>query len=135
MQRLRQRLSKLPAGIFSVLTIGLILWLTLAPKPLGDEPLPLFPGADKIAHALMFGFLTAMFMLDWERKSNWKTVPITLIIIFSTISAIFGVVIEFIQDAMQIGRGLEFGDMVADTAGSYLIALFWITFQHYWSKS
>lgn len=134
MEKLRYRLSRIPSWFFSVLTIILILWLTLAPKPLGDEPPPFFPGADKIAHALMFGFLTAMFLLDWQRKSNWTTVSRIIILLFSSVSAVFGISLEFIQDGMGLGRGLEYGDMVADTIGSYMLAFLWAVCQHYWSK-
>lgn len=125
----------MPTGLLSVATVLLILWLTLAPKPLGNESLSLFPGADKIAHALMFGFLTFTILLDLQRKTDWNKISVVLILISATFSSIFGISTELLQDAMHLGRGKELGDMIADTSGSYLIALLWVLFQHYWTKS
>ncbi len=69
---LRKQTSKLPPWILSILTVALILWLTLAPDPLGDDSPRLFPGADKVAHAIMFGFLTVVQLLDRQRRQEWK---------------------------------------------------------------
>ena len=71
MEKLRAALSRLPQWVFTAATTLLILWLTLAPDPLGDDAPTLFPGADKIVHAIMFGFLTTMILLDTERKRGW----------------------------------------------------------------
>ena len=35
-------LCKIPVGVASVLTLVLILWLTLAPRPVGDVDVPMF---------------------------------------------------------------------------------------------
>ena len=72
MDKIRNLLSRFPGWLFTVLTILIILWLTLMPDPLGDDAPSLFPGADKLVHAIMFGFLTTMIMLDRQRRNRWK---------------------------------------------------------------
>lgn len=132
MERLRKELSCLPRGIFTIITLLIILWLTLAPKPLGDEPPPLFPGADKLAHGLMFGFFTAMMSLDLQRKTGWKYERWSTVMLIATISTLTGVAIEFIQASMGLGRSFEYADMIADAAGAYAIGVVWISIQKLW---
>ena len=135
MDKLRDALSKVPKGLFSLLTIAAILWLTLAPKPLGENPPPLFPGADKIAHGLMFGGLTAMMLLDWQRIHQWDRVTIGMSTLYATAVAIFGVFIECVQNMMGMGRGFEWWDIVADTVGAFVVALVWIPLQKFWLQN
>ena len=135
MDKLRDALSKVPKGLFSLLTIAAILWLTLAPKPLGENPPPLFPGADKIAHGLMFGGLTAMMLLDWQRIHQWDRVTIGMSTLYATAVAIFGVFIECVQNMMGMGRGFEWWDIVADTVGAFVVALVWIPLQKIWLQN
>lgn len=132
MKGLRNVLGKIPTGLFTVLTVLTILWLTLAPKPLGENPPPLFPGADKIAHGIMFGGLTTMILIDLQRKYGWKSVKPLYAMIAALISASFGTLIEFLQDSMGMGRGFEYGDIVADTAGAFLFGFMWLIFQKFW---
>lgn len=132
MQGVRKFLGKLPTGLLSGLTVIAILWLTLAPKPLGDEPPPLFPGADKIAHAIMFGELTWMILLDWQRKHAWEKVKMSTILIVAFSSSLFGILIEFLQAAMQLGRGFEYADMAADLIGSFICVFIYKYFQNFW---
>ena len=132
MERMKSSLSKLPAWLCSIITALVILWLTLAPRPLGEETPTLFPGADKVVHALMFGFLGTMMMLDWQRKHHWKPVFLNRILLSSTLSALLGIFIEYAQESMGLGRGFDYGDMAADVIGAYIFALLWILLQRYW---
>lgn len=115
-------LGKIPTGTLSGVTLALILWLTLAPHPAGNLQLPLFPGADKIIHGIMFGFLGIVILLEWMKKRNWKplTLPDVAVVAFA-VSAL-GVAIEFVQRAMGMGRTLEIYDMLADAAGAMIAA-------------
>lgn len=133
MQKIRENLSKLPAWIFTILTIILILWLTLAPDPLGDDAPELFPGADKIVHALMFGFLTVMIALDHQRKYSWQPVSTGFVISGAILSALLGIAVEFAQFHMALGRGFEIADMISDCIGCAVSASGWILLQHLWS--
>lgn len=113
----------------------LILWLTLAPKPLGDDAPSLFPGADKIAHGLMFGFLTMMMLLDWQRRNQWRPTSWIRSLTDAACASLLGILIEFAQAYMNLGRGFEYADMVADTIGSFTIAIVWMFFQKFWANT
>lgn len=122
---LLERLARFPGGLFSVLSTLLILWLTLSPDPLGPDHPRLFPGADKVAHLLMFGFLTTMLLLDYTRKRDWLPARISAIAIAVIASAFLGCLIEVLQLVMNLGRGFEFTDMVADFAGAVICGAGW----------
>lgn len=134
MNKIKKLLTGMPKWIFTILTVLLILWLTLAPNPLGDEPPKLFPGADKLVHGIMFGFLTVMILLDRERKRNWKPIDRSFMAISAVSSAALGIAIEFIQRAMEKGRGFEVADMIADCIGAFLCCILWSAFQSRWSN-
>lgn len=110
--------------------IVVILYLTLLPKPFGEEELPLFPGADKIAHFMMFGGLTGTYIFDRWRASHPCGIKGALLT--ALMSAIFGCVVEWLQAYMQMGRtGNDVWDAMANTAGAFTAvpicyALHWI---------
>ena len=134
MDKIRNMLSRFPGWLFTVLTILLILWLTLVPDPFGDDAPTLFPGADKLVHAIMFGFLTIMILFDRQRGNHWKKLDSKFIVVSALISSLLGILIEVLQLEMDMGRGFELADMVADATGSFLCAWCWKIFQGYWSK-
>lgn len=121
----------IPAGVLSGLVFWTILWLTLAPHPLPEEDLPMFPGMDKVAHACMFGGFYFIMVLDsvtWRFAKCVKrseqlpaamvvNVPKMLVVIFAVASCALGGVIEIVQDAMNMGRGGDIFDFCADVAG------------------
>lgn len=119
----------MPAWIFTILVVALILWLTLAPHPIGDEELPLFPGADKLVHAIMFGTLSAVLLFDYSRFHRWRNISWPWAFILALDSALFGICIEFLQEAMEMGRSFEYLDMIADSTGAFLAMLLWKFFE------
>lgn len=125
MKRVKEKLRRLPAWILTIVTLAVIFWLTLAPHPVGDMDLPLFPGADKIVHALMFGFLTSVILLDLSRGGEWRKIKGWELIISAAASIALGVVIEYIQQAMNLGRSFDILDMVADAVGPVLAVILW----------
>lgn len=129
MERFRQLAGKIPTGLLSGVTVAVILWLTLAPHPAGDLELPLFPGADKIVHMIMFGFLTLVVLLETMKYRKWQFLPLVTVGIIAILVSLFGVGIEFAQRAMGLGRGLEILDMLADAAGAMAAAGIWAAFQ------
>lgn len=134
MERLRNWIGKVPVGILSGVTLLVILWLTLAPHPTGDLKLPLFPGADKVVHALMFGFLVIMILLDIMKKRSWKLVPLVVIGVVSILCALLGIGIEVAQRAMGLGRSFETLDILADTGGAVIAGGLWAMFQGLFAK-
>ena len=120
----------LPAWIMSEITLVIILWLTLAPDPLGKEEIPIFPGADKIVHGLMFGFLTFVILLDWARGRDFASVRGPVCLAAALFSTAVGTGIEFLQRSMHMGRSFEIWDMVADAIGSFTVGSAWIVAEH-----
>lgn len=132
MKRFHRICGHIPSWLPTLLTLGLILWLTLSPDPTGSQ-LPTFPGADKIVHALMFGFLATVLMFDWQRLHAWHPLKAPAIWALAAISALVGVAVEFAQRAMDMGRAFEWTDMIADAAGAFLAAAAWMLLQKRWS--
>ena len=62
-KRMKKFLLSIPVGLPSVLMLALILYLSLATEPVPEE-IPLFLGADKLAHVVMYFF--AMVHLLWN---------------------------------------------------------------------
>lgn len=125
--RINRQLQRLPAWILTVITLAAVLWLTLAPHPLGEqEPPPLFPGADKVVHAIMFGALTFVALLDWARGRDFRSIRWPACILMAALSSLLGIAIEFIQRSMGMGRSYDPMDMLADITGSFLVAAVWI---------
>ncbi len=128
MQKGKQLLDKMPPWILSGVTLVAILWLTLSPKPLGDVSTMLFPGFDKVAHALMFGFFTFTLLVDKSRSKGWCKLPGYFIIITAVAVSLLGIIIEFLQMTMNYGRSFEITDIIADTAGTFIVAIIWKLF-------
>lgn len=122
---MKRHLKALPGWILTIVTVGVILWLTLWPDPVGAEDLPLFPGADKIVHGLMFGFLTFVALLDWTRGRDFNSVSAKVIFTTATLSTLLGILIEFAQDGMALGRTYDELDILADGIGSFSVAGGW----------
>lgn len=127
MKNLKLRLANLPPWTLTIITIAVILWMTLAPHPLGDEDIPLFPGADKLVHAIMFGGLTIVALLDITRRQRWRPVPARCLWFVAILASLLGVLIEICQWKMGLGRSFEWADIAADTAGAFLCALLWLS--------
>lgn len=109
----------------SMLTLGVILWITLAPDPVGDTNLELFPGSDKLIHAIMMGGLASALMFDWRRNSGNRRRALTtkvLVVIFVA-TVLFSMLDELAQGAMNIGRSADPWDFVADVAGIIIAIL------------
>ena len=95
-----------------------ILYLTLLPKPLGEEDIQLFEGADKVVHIIMFGGLTGTAIFDRFRMSRPLTLSGALLVALA--SAFIGAIVEYLQYAMHIGRtGNDIYDVVANTLGAF----------------
>lgn len=112
-------LMSVPPVVLSALAVAGMLWLTLAPDPLPDETPVLFPGADKIAHFLMFGVIAALLALDFYRLKGSRRAWLT----GAFVSGLLGGVIEIVQDAMGAGRSADWADWAADVAGAIVGAL------------
>ena len=136
MEKIKAFLDKLPPWTLSVICFLAICWLTLAPHPLPDNDIPLFPGADKIAHGIMFGGFTLCIIIDGMRRKGWPTFPENIWILFYSpdIPCAVGIITEILQGEMHAGRSLELWDMVADINGSFLVAAIFVIIEYLQKK-
>lgn len=122
--RIIRLVRHIPAGVSTAIVIVAILWLTLAPHPLPENDVPLFPHADKLVHAVMFGgfaWVAGIDSLAHRRKTGLcRHESVRTMIICAVIAIIFGGLIEFVQDAMGMGRSADWIDWLADAAGALL---------------
>lgn len=100
------------------LTLLLVLWLTLAPDPLPEDTPELFPGVDKLVHAVMMGGITGAIIFDIKRTTaRQKKIPVRTIVIVCLAVAAFSFADEVAQSLMGIGRSGDVFDFLADCAG------------------
>lgn len=115
-ERCQKWLRNLPPWLFTAVVTALVLWLTLAPEPLGEENMPTIPGMDKFAHFMMFGGLAVAICTDlWLEHS----LTVSSMLITACIVSLFGAAIELAQDWMGLGRGAEWIDWLADVSGAF----------------
>ena len=115
---MKKLLYSLPPYLLSALTVLAILYLTLVPRPLPDTSFEMPPGTDKVIHALMFGGLCFMLMIDMTLRHHTITRRVTTCVVIGV--TLFGGVIEIAQQAMALGRGGDLFDWIADIAGTLL---------------
>lgn len=110
--------------LYTVLTVIAIFYLTLVPRPLPDDMSIDIPGMDKIVHACMFGGLTFVACFDYAyRRKRFVAMSGRTIAAIAIFSAIFGGAIEIAQQQMNMGRGGDIYDFLADIAGCVIAAL------------
>lgn len=113
----RRILKILPPWTLTIATAVIISYLTLIPRPVPADMPELFPGADKLVHALMFGALSGAIVIDYSRKkrarAKWRIAAYAVVIAVAA-----GGLIELLQSAMALGRSSETADFIADAAGA-----------------
>lgn len=129
-----RKLMKWPNGIVTVIVVLLICYATLVPKPLGDNEIPLFPGADKVVHFIMFAALSIAIAFDRGRYvGDYKCVEINRQALCFVVlaSSFFGGLIELLQGSMALGRSSDLFDFIADVFG----AVFGVTLFYYFMRN
>lgn len=119
---MKKLLTRLPAWTLTITVSLVILYLTLVPRPIPAEMVPMFPGADKIVHGIMFGALAGAIVLDRFRRYGCGRARV-FTALAALIAFVAGGVIELLQGAMDMGRGREVMDLVADGIGAWLGAV------------
>lgn len=99
----------------SGIVLAAVLWLTLAPHPVPETHVPLFPGADKLVHAFMMGGLAGVIFFDMWRLG--KKLTIRRIMVVALCVCLFSALDEWAQGAMGMGRTTDPYDLLADIAG------------------
>lgn len=127
----KQLIKRLPPFTLTAIVTAAVLYLTLVPKPLPDNDIEWFEGADKVVHAIMMLGITGSLGLDYMRRYVKRELqaPALLIIVFVLATGVFGGLIEVIQGWMDLGRGEDIQDFIADCvgalAGGFLSLVLW----------
>jgi len=100
--------------LLSLLYLSVIVGLSLIPSD--DVPdLPVFQGFDKLVHACMYFGLT--ILACWTFHSEEKQIRILYIVLFSIT---WGLLMEFSQLEMMMGRAFEWKDELSNSIGTLL---------------
>ncbi len=99
----------------SGLTLAVVLYATLWPHPVGADDIMLFPGMDKLIHAVMMGGLTGAVIFDRRRSGSQLTRRFLGWLAVAML--IFCALDEWAQSAMGLGRAYEAADLLSDAAG------------------
>lgn len=119
-------LDRIPRFLTSAVVTAGVLYLTLAPRPFGSVRIPLFEGADKVVHFMMFLAMAFAYHFDFRRGKKPVDEARLMVWIFVSLSA-FGGLIELAQWKMRMGRSGDWYDLLADIAGAvYGIILAWL---------
>lgn len=119
-------LDRIPRFLTSAVVTAGVLYLTLAPRPFGSVRIPLFEGADKVVHFMMFFAMAFAYHFDFRRGKKPVDEVRLMGWIFVSLSA-FGGLIELAQWKMRMGRSGDWYDLLADIAGPvYGIILAWL---------
>ena len=78
---------------------------------------PSIPFLDKAVHMFMFAVFTWFLVRDQTRILGLKRPVLRTFLIALVVSALFGSVIELLQEAIQLGRSAELSDLIYDVAG------------------
>lgn len=119
-------LDRIPRFLTSAVVTAGVLYLTLAPRPFGSVRIPLFEGADKVVHFMMFFAMAFAYHFDFRRGKKPVDEARLMGWIFVSLSASGGL-IELAQWKMRMGRSGDWYDLLADIAGAvYGIILAWL---------
>ncbi len=108
----------------SALCVAIILYATLSTDPAGADKLQLFPGADKLIHAIMFGGLAGAIAFDFCRSNPTHRVGRRLMTAIAIAVITFGALDEAAQAMLTDNRSAEWLDFAADCTG---VAVAWLT--------
>ncbi len=104
------------------LWILVIIILSLMPKSsLGIEKVKLFENSDKIVHFLMYDILTILAIMAFK-KGDICTKKCQVIISFFSI--FLGMLMEFLQEYLEMGRSFDTFDILANTTGVIFVIIF-----------
>lgn len=94
-----------------VIYVGCIAALSLLPP--GDLPqVPLFNGADKVIHFMMYFLFSVLFC--WALKAELNYSSLFFII---SVAVGWGILMEYLQLNMHIGRSFSWYDILANSLG------------------
>lgn len=123
MTKVKTLLQSLPEWMLSGICLLVILYLTLTPKPFGDNEFELFPNADKVVHGIMFGGLLAAICIDRWRQEAFHLPTIRFVVWNAIVVIALGGIIEILQMVMDLGRSADIWDFISDSIGVILVEI------------
>lgn len=99
----------------SALTVLIVLYGTLFPDPIGTEDMPVFPGYDKLIHAIMMGGIASAIMFDYRRSG--RSLSTRYVLVVGVWVTVFAVADEFVQHLVAPNRTFDVLDILAGVAG------------------
>ena len=130
MTKLKSILQSLPAWMLSGVCLLVVLYLTLTPKPLGENDFILFTNADKVVHGIMFGGLLVAICVDKWRQNTFNLPSIKFVMRAAFGVILLGGVIELLQMVMNIGRSADVWDFIADSIGVILMVIIYLSYRY-----
>lgn len=101
----------------TLIVVGVIVYATLSNDPTPDMKITLFPGADKLIHAIMFGGFAGAMAFDWQRAHKEVLLSRRRMMQFCLIAAGAGILDEISQIYLTVARSGEVLDYVGDCVG------------------
>lgn len=117
---MKKIINKIPTGLLSLLTMGLILYVSLDSNPFEVNKIELFYGADKVIHGLMYFVLASVLIFDCAKYKNPGTLNVGQSILCALAAFVFSVLMEVLQGAMGLGRAASVGDGIANFVGALI---------------
>jgi len=106
--------------VFAFLSLPVNLLLAFL-FPVSDDPSRwIFPHADKIVHAFLFGVMA--FLLFRPFTQAWRYSPLRAAWAAFAVSSLYGLTMELVQSFLPY-RQADAGDVLANAAGAALILL------------
>ena len=111
---------------FLIVVIYVLSIVALSLLPPQDLPkIPLFKGADKVIHIMMYFIFSILFC--WAIRTEINFYRLILVI---SVTIVWGIFMEYLQLKMHMGRSFDPNDILANSFGVvsgvfiYLMALF-----------
>lgn len=128
MTTIKKLIHIIPAGVPSVLAIGLDAYLSLASTPVPSS-IPMFEGADKVVHFIMYMAITLVFTYDYAKYKFPHHTKLNMEFMLMTISMLLGLIMESLQLSLTVDRCFEFLDIIANVSGAaagFLLQRLWL---------
>lgn len=110
----------LPVGLVSFIATAFVAYMSLSVNPMDVNDLPLFPGADKIAHIILYYFLTLAYIFDYSNHIYPHHIKLNIELALCASAFVLGVLMEAGQGFLDMGRSMSFYDGIANLVGVLL---------------
>lgn len=114
---MKKFINKIPSGLLSLITFVVIIYVSLDNNPFEINQVRLFEGADKIIHALMYGFFVMVMIYESSKYLYFEEPDFISYILLIMMSFLFSVSMELLQEIMEIGRHMDIYDIIANLSG------------------